>query len=236
MSVFGGPNVTDSGLVLNLDAGNIKSYPGTGTIWYDKSGSKFNTTLVNGPTFSNGSFSFDGTDDQANVSTTTPSYLQGNPAFTVEGWFQRTDTFVQRSTWGFGGDVISQGFTSWCYNNTNEISIDLWGVSTYSTGQQYSTTTWRHCVWTYNGTSFTTSNVIIYVDGVAYTGGNLLVLRGSSGTPNINNNGIVIGKSSIAENAWGKPRVAIFNMYNRVLTAQEVLQNYNATKSRFNLT
>jgi hypothetical protein len=235
MSVFGGPNIVDSGSVLLLDAGNVKSYPGAGTIWYDRSGNNLNTTLVNGPTFSNGYFSFDGTDDQASVSTTTPSYFQGNPSFTVEGWFRRSGTIFQRSTWGFGGDAVSQGFTSWSYNNTNEISIDLWGVSTYSTGQQYSLTEWKHCVWTYNGTSFTTSNVIIYVNGVAYTGGNLSVLRGGSGTPNINNNGIVIGKSSIAESAWGRPQVAIFNMYNRVLSASEVLQNYNATKSRFGL-
>ena len=206
------PSIITNGLVLYLDAGNQLSYPGSGTTWTDLSRSQTNGTLVNSPAFSNGYFSFDGTDDQVNVSTTTPSYFQGNPSFTVQGWFRRNGTILQRSTWGFGGDVNSQGFTSWCYNNTNEISIDLWGISTYSTGQQYSLTEWKHCVWAYNGTSFTTSNIIIYVNGVAYTGANLSVLRGGSGTPNINNNGIVIGKSSIAESAWSSPQVATFSM------------------------
>ena len=44
MSAFGGPNIITDGLVLSLDAGNVKSYPGTGTTWYDKSGNGNNGT------------------------------------------------------------------------------------------------------------------------------------------------------------------------------------------------
>ena len=52
MSVFAGPEIINSGLVLSLDAANPKSYPGSGTTWFNLCGS-VNGTLVNGPTFSN---------------------------------------------------------------------------------------------------------------------------------------------------------------------------------------
>ena len=51
MSVYAGPKITDSGLVLCLDAGNPVSYPGSGTTWRDVSGQSNNGTLVGGPTF-----------------------------------------------------------------------------------------------------------------------------------------------------------------------------------------
>ena len=63
MSAFGGPNIITDGLVLNLDAGNIKSYPESGTTWFDKSGNGNDGTLTNGPTFDSGSLGsivFDG--------------------------------------------------------------------------------------------------------------------------------------------------------------------------------
>jgi hypothetical protein len=88
MSVFGGPNVTDSGLVLNLDAGNIKSYPGNGTIWYDKSGFQNNGTLTNGPTFSGGSIVFDGVDDYVDTTFKASTLIgNGNP-FTISAFFK----------------------------------------------------------------------------------------------------------------------------------------------------
>ena len=51
MAVASGPNVVEDGLVLALDAGNTKSYPGSGSTWTDTVGSN-NGTLTNGPTFS----------------------------------------------------------------------------------------------------------------------------------------------------------------------------------------
>jgi hypothetical protein len=70
MSVKGGPNTVTSGLVLELDAGNIKSYQSGSTTWFDKSGFANNGTLINGPTFntgSGGSIVFDGTNDFVNL-------------------------------------------------------------------------------------------------------------------------------------------------------------------------
>jgi len=91
MSTIGGPNIVDSGLVLELDAGNTKSYPGTGTTWFDKSGNAYNGTLTNGPTFNTGSLGslvFDGVDDYVNNigTTSTFSFIQNTAVFTINAW------------------------------------------------------------------------------------------------------------------------------------------------------
>ena len=75
-------NIVQDGLVLNLDAGNANSYPGSGTTWSDLSGTGNNATLVNGPTYSStdgGSIVFDGTNDYvAETSGLSDSFLQGD--------------------------------------------------------------------------------------------------------------------------------------------------------------
>lgn len=240
MAVYAGPEIVTNGLVLALDAGNTQSYPGSGTTWTDLSGLGNNGTLTNGPTFSSadkGSIVFDGVNDHVLIAGSTPTQLQGNPSFSVEGWFKRNSSWTAGSTWGIGGDVSSlQGINSWNYNNTNEIAIDLWGRTTYTTGQTYSSTAWQHIVWTYNGTSFATSNIIIYINQIAYTGSGLTSLRGSPGTPAINANGIVIGRAGPqTANYYSAPLIANFRIYSRVLTPAEVAQNFNALRGRFGI-
>lgn len=181
------------------------------------------------------SFVFDGTDDYISLGA-TPSSLQGNPSFTVEGVFKRNGTIYQKGLWGIGGGTTLQGINCWNTTLSNEIGIDLWGTSTYGTGQTYSTTEWKHVVWIYNGTSFTTSNISIFVNGTKYTGGDLNIRRGGSGTPNINTAGIILGKIYSGSNSYtANGSISNFKVYNRVISDQEVKQNYNAQKNRFNL-
>ena len=88
MSAFGGPNTITDGLVLNLDAGNSKSYPGSGTTWFDKSGFGNNGTLINGPTFNTGnggSIVFDGVDDYAVIPDTNILSFT-NAKMSVSAW------------------------------------------------------------------------------------------------------------------------------------------------------
>jgi hypothetical protein len=90
MSAIGGPATVTSGLVLELDAGNIKSYPTTGTTWFDKSGNARNGTLTNGPTFNTGSLGsivFDGVDDYVSLGTFNGL---GSTNRTISVWFRIT--------------------------------------------------------------------------------------------------------------------------------------------------
>ena len=47
MGVFAGPNIVEDGLMLYLDAADPKSYPGSGTSWFDLSGNGRHATLRN---------------------------------------------------------------------------------------------------------------------------------------------------------------------------------------------
>lgn len=206
--------------------------------WLDLTGED-NGQVENGLQYSldgvQSSFDFDGTDDYMSFGT-TPTELQGNPTLTVEGIFKRNGTIIGDGLWGIGGGISLQGINSYNTGLTNEISVDLWGTSTYGTGQTYSDTEWKHIVWTYNGNGFTTSNVSIFVNGTKYTGGSLITRRGGSGTPNINTDGIVLGKLHSGTNNYNaNGSIANFKIYNRVLSDNEVQQNYNSYKNRFNL-
>ncbi|MFM7065351.1 MAG: hypothetical protein ACKO0U_00750, partial [Gammaproteobacteria bacterium] len=66
MSAYAGPEIVNSGLVLSLDAGNARSYPGSGSTWTDLAAAARTGTLTNGPTYSSsngGSIVFDGVND-----------------------------------------------------------------------------------------------------------------------------------------------------------------------------
>ena len=93
MAAVSGPNVVEDGLVLSLDAGNTKSYPGSGTSWTDLIGSNYGT--IDGSTHNSGdggSFVFDGTNDNVKIPYTADSNISdalfnGSNNFTVEFWF-----------------------------------------------------------------------------------------------------------------------------------------------------
>ena len=240
MGTFGGPKpIVTEGLVFAVDATNYQSYPGSGTTWSDMVGGN-DGTLTNGPTFDSGnggSIVFDGTDDYMSTTYSTPTSLQGDPNFTVCGWFKKSGNWSNGATWGIGGDSSLQGINSWNYNNTNEISIDMWGRATLSTGETYSDTDWKFISWCKTAGAFNPTNISIYVNLTKYTGDDFTVLRSNYDTPNINSNGIVLARAGAnTNNYYGKPIISNFKIYSRVLTEQEITQNYNALKSRFGLT
>ena len=79
--------IVTSGLILNLDAGNASSYPGTGTTWTDLSGNNNNGTLVNGVGYSSsngGIMTFDGVNDFVNCGNSS-TFNQTN-ALTLSTW------------------------------------------------------------------------------------------------------------------------------------------------------
>jgi len=227
-------NIVTSSLVIALDAGNLVSYPGSGTTWTSLTGSN-SATLFNGPAFNGnngGNISFDGADDYSTI--TLPVSLEGNPAFSIGGWFKRSGTWNSGATWGIGAAGSNINSYNWSYDNS--IGIDLYGNTTFNTLETYSLTEWKHIVWTYNGNGFTTSNVIIYINGVPYTGAGLTVIRNSGATPNVVGNILTLGRVSYNENGYyGKPIISNFQVYNRVLSSTEIQQNFNAYRNRFNL-
>jgi len=91
MGLYHSPSIVMNGLVLCLDAGNTKSYPGSGTTWIDLSGNSNTGTLTNGPTYSSengGSLVFDGIDDYVTTSLGT------HTPYCIDIWFYNNDSIT----------------------------------------------------------------------------------------------------------------------------------------------
>jgi len=225
MSFTHSPKIVTNNLVLCLDAANPKSYPGSGTTWSDLSGNGNNGTLVNGPTFdsgNNGNISFDGVDDFVNGIHNTQTDITGN--ITIECWFKLSNT---RSDWVriFGkGDSTNRTFGLW-YNQLNSSFLyQRYGITNMNA--QYSSTvslnTWYHMVGTSSGSSH-----ILYLNAIQRA-------TSSSGTTFVSSTDpYKVGYGNIHTYHIGN--VSNCKIYNRALSASEVLQNYNALKGRFGL-
>jgi hypothetical protein len=220
MSVKGGPNTVTSGLVLELDAGNIKSYPGTGTTWFDKSGNANNGTLINGPTFNTGSLGsivFDGVDDYVNINNTVYSLSGG----TLNIWFKRSGTTATIiGSYGGSGDQRTPTF----YQNGSNIAWEFGSLYGKSTGVSFTDNTWFNMSMTFNS-SFNTN---VYINSV-------LTNTETSSNPGGFWNQFPIGSYGNYGSSYARGNFSIVQVYNRALSADEVLQNYNATKTRFGL-
>jgi hypothetical protein len=238
MAEIHGPRIVRDGLILALDAGDINSYPGSGTTWADISGNNYSTTLTNGAMFNSaniGSIIFDGVNDYAGA-LSTPDPLEGNPNLTVCGWFKRTESNIEYSGgWGIGGEDTDGGINCWNFANTNEITIDTWNRSTFTSGVTYPLNEWVFVAWQKIAGNMTRANCIIWRNLNTYTGNQLTILRSEGPAPNINNYGITLGSISRTTAYCVGMNIASFFIYNRVLTPLEISQMYNATKTRFGL-
>jgi hypothetical protein len=220
-----GPKIITNGLVLALDAANIKSYPGSGTVWTDLSGNGNNGTLTNGPTFdgsNGGSIVFDGGNDFV-LSSVNVSY--GNNT-TWEAWVYCT---ANVSTYNmFMGRYLP--YFSFYNGDRLYFSNVISGTQrTISTASTLSLNTWYHGTFTtsYDGTNTTMK---IYTNGVESSTG---TWTGTQGNYSIR---FMVGDGNNSGNSSWYPfsgRAANCKVYNRTLTPQEILQNFNATRGRY---
>jgi hypothetical protein len=204
--------VTD-GLVLWLDAGTKPSYPGSGTSWTDLSGNNNNGTLTNGPTFNSdngGIINFDGIDDYVSVSINLST--SNNTIIAIarySGTISRRVISSNSGNWLLG----------WWQGQTNKYYAEAW-VSPDTGGT--AETSWI-C---YAGVgNYISDSWELYRNGVSIVGPNNL---GGQGPNGIRLGGWIADESSTCQ-------VGVVLAYNRVLSAAEVLQNFNALKSRFGL-
>ena len=235
---FGNRIVLDN-LVVYVDATNPESYPGTGTTWFDLSGNNYHFNLLNGASFVPSDPSIDiGNGRRANT-TTLPAQFVGNPNLTISMWIKRTgNNNSSQGTWGIGGGSTYRGICSWYNNLTDRISLDVWSGGTYVAPVQYPLNQWAFVTFQKIAGAMTTTNTILWLNETSYTGGQLTVSRSNTVTPdisNLNNFGMTIGEHLSTNSASYLARFAEVMFYNRVLSPQEVLQNFNATKSKYGL-
>ena len=225
MAYFTGPNIVTDGLIFAVDAGSTRSYPGTGTtttnIINGASG-----TLTNGVAYvtnNGGAFDFDGTDDFIVFPDDTNL---NNQTLTMESWVNMHSTLSQDAFFFEKGFVNSQYST---FTNANNLIFRTIGLSTedlaVSMLSYTSADTWFHVACTYGaGVKY------VYINGVAVT-----TMTGLTGTISTNTTGLFLGAYGPGNSFQMDGNIAVSRVYNKALTAAEVLQNFNAQKSRFGL-
>ena len=235
-TVQGGGNIVTDGLVICLDAANTNSYVSGSTVWNDISRGGSTMTLINGPTFNssnNGSIVFDGIDDRVSLT----SNINTGQNFTVSAWIFPTllgslrrsivangYNYVSTNGWFFatGGGINNAFFLSIGTDlavrgsNSNALTVNMWA---FVSGV---------CI---NGGA----NILLYVNGREVPSYSFSVLGTRTITythPQLNVGFRDVGSANTDPYTG---RIAQTTVNTRALTAAEILQNYNATKSRFGL-
>ena len=233
MGLAHSPSLVMNGLVLCLDAGNSKSYPGTGTTWTDRSGNGNSGTLVNGVGYNSGnlgSLVFDGTNDYVTV----PSFTY--TPYCLDFWvYNKTQITANDSSMGGPGAAPYQtlfinltdlqlNLGGWTGSATNE-TLHIYSGSKYTYINQTIPIGFHNWVYNWNG-----SNYDIWVDGVKKT-----AIAGSTGHASLTQQN---GTNYIAYNAgtyYFYGNIYCIKIYGSQLTDSQVQQNYNALKGRFSI-
>ena len=243
MSFNYSPKIITDGLVLYLDAANIKSYPTTGTTWNDLSKNSYNGALTNGPTFNSskfGSIVFDGINDYVNYGTAGEQLVRNATTITMN--------FACFCT-GFGNP---SGSFSWsplvCIDRFNlgnsyrkmAVYLSRFGLTESITceffdgfGGTKSVTNARTILNTFYifTTTIDSINTRLYVNGTMVDEKDGITLNSNPLTADFT----IGSRLNTSYNGYFKGNMFNVMFYNRALTPQEVLQNYNTIKSRLGL-
>ena len=224
----GGSGIITNGLVIQLDASNSSSYPGTGTTWFDITSTN-NGSLINTPTFTNTDpkyFTFDGVDDYAQFPATSTGATTNSSSI---GLWVNTPSFTSQNIYVNLGPIyigqtssVSNRFTVYIATSLPTPAQTIYATST---GTTYSTNTWYnvYAVWD-EGT-----DLKIYVNG------SLNITHSITGTGlNVGptNTGWYIGASPPPTSSINF-KIGEFITYNRVLNSTEILNNFNSRKTLY---
>ena len=226
MGLAHSPRIVTDGLVLALDAGNTKSYPGSGTTWTDLSGNGRNATLYNmdGANFDSadgGTLTFDGGNEYAEI--TGASDLGGFTGdFSIEFWFKggnqiRYAVFLEH----YGPSVQRWAIQAESGGTTNMIWVRNGSTIFETSGIDALDDAWHHHAVVRDG-----STITYYIDGVS---------RGSETFSGTLSSGTTLGIGKYSSGSYhingNLSNVRIYS--GKGLTADEVQQNYNALKGRY---
>ncbi len=233
MAIAYNTSIVSEGLVFAFDAANSRSYSGSGITVNGLVGG-IGATLVNGIGFSsvnNGSFFFDATDDYCRLPTNFFNPDSGTP-FTVSLWFKTSTTGMILGQENGATPGSGSGWVPAIYVDTNGKlrTSCFWGGTT--TNQSTSVTSVNDNLWHQITVTFESTSHKSFLDGILFDtisktqtnySATYYYYVGSGKNASWTNTGNMTFSGNISN----------FLFYNRALTAQEVLQNYHATKKRY---
>lgn len=229
MAVFSGPEIVNDGLVLHLDAANQRSYSGSGTTWYDLSGNGnngINSNMIFTSDTNQGYFNFN---DASSVSS-IPNSLSLNPVngLTIESWvwfdgnsndfiFEKGNVNTQFSLFSHSNDVVLRT------THVGDGTYDSLGVAKSSLG--VSNGRWHHIVGTWDG-----SVKQLHIDGVGKT------TKNKTGNLVTTTPGASVGRfGGTTTGYYFGGKISKVALYNRGLTEEEIKQNFEALRGRYNV-
>jgi hypothetical protein len=239
--VFPTYNIVTSGSVFLANATDITSYPGSGTTWYDISGNSNTGSLVSGSAYVpvSSSFVLDGSNDY--IRFNSGSAINNLSTSTFSMWVNWTEDLSVTSTsflyksddnntagWFIGVDSTRGGIGMAVVAPTNKRYY-------LPSSQTPARNTWYMLTVTWDGTVTATGGISIYINGVK-----------NNTTPQVNQAGagsrttdaaqiFDIGNSRPGSAFHFGGYIGFVQIHNRVLTQNEITQNYNATKTTYGL-
>jgi len=236
--MYVGPDIVQNGLVAVFDAGSTRSYPGTGSTWYNLIGTVNGTLSATSiGTTTAGVMTFDGVDDSIDI----PLASLASTDFTVIGVTQRTSSATigrlisaKNNNWLLGQwssymrQYYSEGWVtgygaSPSTGTTDDLQTHI--VTGYGASPSTGTTDdLQTHIWC--GTGDISGNAYRFRDdNVEYT---TTTTSGTAGP-----NGFSLGRYAPGNSEYATGTITVLLVYNRVLTDAEIDQNFNAQKNRF---
>ena len=237
MGVSGGPYIVrDSSLVLELDAADRNSYVSGSLIWNSLTLNGNTGSLINGPTFSSASLGgivFDGINDYCQFSSLPPGFQSGMTNYSISIWF-KLNSYKE-------APLLEMG------SNSNDLERVMFWLTNESPNRLYALGAGQNGVYRYSSVYLSLN----FIYNAVYTYNNIGTISTlyinsiqDNGLTNSTTNGLLTSLSNTwslgVDNTLGKNFFQSANIYNvalyiKTLNQQEVLQNYNAQKSRFGL-
>lgn len=221
------PAIVTSGLVLYMNVTDPACYPGTGASVFNLvAGYPITGSLVNTPTYKDNFLQFNGTNQYFQIplnSGTNYSLLFTTGSSTVMGASRYADT-------SGNGRIISSAniqTSNWLLGHFGNTTVNYYAEGTIQLNNGPNDTNWR----IYAGTANVPGDAYnLYVNGALNTGPSTGGARGPAGFE------IGVSNNNGTRTEWSSGSLAFVMLYNRVLTAAEVTQNYDALKSTVGLT
>ena len=231
MSLSHSPRIVTDGLVLCLDAGDPKSYPSSGTVWYDRTNRKDNASAINGAFYQEGSFFLDGVNDYLYLDT-SKSLMPNSSLISITS-FVKISNILSQSIYTETVDTSAANRFGFVINENNKIRVsgrinddDAFTIFSLS-DDSISLNEWTHI-----GCScdFTNNIQRIFINGESVSLTNYGIVGTFDGGDSQTRS---IGWNAVSNYFSGN--IANLHVYNRAISPEEAKQNYNATKGRFGL-
>jgi len=228
MALTHSPSIATDGIAFCVDPGNTKSYPGSGTAYTEISGAANVTgTLINTISYGNNFFNFTAT-NSARIDFPVASSVNITNNITIDMWINPTSIVNIGGVVTLGTGAAEQ-YAVWTSTSGNKLVLSTNWPNTWYQG--FTTTALTNGSWQHMCCTFASGTWTWYRNGVSDGTGTFAI----STFPTVASGYVVIGDNHPGGQEYFDGKIGPIKIYNRVLTAAEIRQNFNAYRGRFGI-